>query len=343
MTLRSKLLPDGLGRLFLGALGASGLALACSLPLGVRSRTGTTDLLVLEQGRPALTLLGTSEVKQRVTVGNVGPYIAVSPSRALAALSVPEEGRVQLINVTRMRRASDLELGIDTRPSGLAFIDERRLLIGSANSGRIALYDTIYDRVIRVLESGGDSSTELAIQPSENTVWALDTVAGRVARLSWTRPELRRSPYLGDALSGLAHRPGSNELWVLSSASNRIIVLAKDSLLLIGEIPCAAGPVALAFDENDDAWVVCRDSDEVLRINAQTGALRARVAIPPGPGGVSAHPIDILIEPRARRAWIACPGSGSLQIIDQGIERCVAEVDGLLAPLRLMRAPNEDS
>lgn len=339
-------IPTAPGRLLLGAFGAAGLSLACALPAaqgpnaspGTAAQAGAASLFVLETGRPSLTLLGTLEVEQRVTVASGSSHAAVSPSGALGAISVPAQGRVQLLDIARMRRSGDIELGFHRRPSALAFIDEDRLLIGSEDSGLIALYHAAYGRVIRVLESGGSSSTEFAIDTSTATVWVLDTEAGQVARLGWTRPELRRSDHLGEALTGLAQRPNSNELWVLCSATDRIIVLSKDTLVLLGEIPCASAPVALAFDNEGDAWVVCRDSAEVLRIDARTGALRARISVPSGPEDQSPAPSNLLIDPDLRRAWITCPGTGTLQVVDMGIERCVAQVDELAVPTRLLRA-----
>jgi len=297
--------------------------------------------LVLEEGGPTLTLLGTSEVRQRVTVADGNASLVISPTGAIGALSVPEEGRVQLLDVERMRRGADIELGLNSQPSALAFIDEERLLIGSSASGKLSLYDGAYGRIIRVLETGAESTAELFLLPAEQTAWLLDSEAGRVTRLSWTRPELRRSEELGEGLTSLAKRPGSKELWVLSNTSDRIIVLEIDSLELLGEIPCAGGPSALAFDQHDDAWVACSESDEVVRFNAETGELLARISVPSSSEGIPARPVDILLEPESDRAWVACHGSGSLQIIDQVIERCVAEVDGLLQPARMKLAPHQ--
>jgi len=297
--------------------------------------------LVLEEGGPTLTLLGTSEVRQRVTVADGNASLVISPTGAIGALSVPEEGRVQLLDVERMRRGADIELGLNSQPSALAFIDEERLLIGSSASGKLSLYDGAYGRIIRVLETGAESTAELFLLPAEQTAWLLDSEAGRVTRHSWTRPELRRSEELGEGLTSLAKRPGSKELWVLSNTSDRIIVLEIDSLELLGEIPCAGGPSALAFDQHDDAWVACSESDEVVRFNAETGELLARISVPSSSEGVPARPVDILLEPESDRAWVACHGSGSLQIIDQVIERCVAEVDGLLQPARMKLAPHQ--
>lgn len=335
--------PQGrpLGRLLVSALGLAGLAISCALPANEGTREGTTGLLVLEEGGPTLTLLGTSEVRQRVTVADGNASLVISPTGAIGALSVPEEGRVQLLDVERMRRGADIELGLNSQPSALAFIDEERLLIGSSASGKLSLYDGAYGRIIRVLETGAESTAELFLLPAEQTAWLLDSEAGRVTRLSWTRPELRRSEELGEGLTSLAKRPGSKELWVLSNTSDRIIVLEIDSLELLGEIPCAGGPSALAFDQHDDAWVACSESDEVVRFNAETGELLARISVPSSSEGIPARPVDILLEPESDRAWVACHGSGSLQIIDQVIERCVAEVDGLLQPARMKLAPHQ--
>lgn len=326
-------------RLLSGALAlAMGLS-SCAAPPTSGPRDDATGLLVLEEGGPSVTLLGTSEVRQRVTVAAGNERLAISPSGALGALSVPLDGRVQLLDVERMRRGLDIELGMDSRPSALAFIDDGRLLIGSSISGQISLYDEAYGKVIRVIQTGAASTAELAVKPEEQMAWLLDSGAGRVLRFSWTRDDTRRSVELGDGLICLAHRPDSQELWVLSKDSNRVVVLQRDTLEVLGEIPCEGGPRALAFDLRGGAWVVCEDSDEVVRYDAQTGTELARIRIPAARDGERARPVDILLEPEADRAWVACHGSGSLQIIDQRIERCVAEVDGLRQPTSLCFAP----
>ena len=52
---------------------------------------------------------------------------------------------------------------------------------------------------------------------------------------------------------------------------------------------------------------------------------------------------SILLEPERGRAWVVCPGAGSLQIIDLKIERCVAEVGGLQRPIHMLHAPSAGS
>ena len=46
-----------------------------------------------------------------------------------------------------------------------------------------------------------------------------------------------------------------SQWWTVRRDDGVVGLVPMTSLELLGEIPCAGGPSALAFDQHDDAWV----------------------------------------------------------------------------------------
>ena len=295
-------------------------------------------LLVIERGSQALTSLGTSSPISRLSLAGESAHFALSPSGALGAISLQDEGRIQLLDITRMRRGQQIELGRDRKPADLEFIDEQRILIGSCDDGAVTLFDSDFAHAHQRLESGGQSATELVLELASKTFWVLDTTSGMIARMSWERSAVQRSVHLAEDLTGLFHKESEGELWTLSSSSDRIFILDDEDLSIKRELSCAGHPSSLAFERSGDAWVTCQSTNEIVKLDAETDSVKARVDIPLGEGGAAPLPTELLIDEEARLVRVVCPGSDSIQIIDMEIERCVADVQELRSPAKLTKS-----
>ena len=296
-------------------------------------------LLVIERGGPTLSSVGTLTSTEQISLAGAGDHFALSPTGTLGAVCLNKERRIQLIDLSKMRRGEQIELGLSRSPADIEFIDDERLLIGSASDGAVSLFDRDFGHAQQELDSGGMSATELVIELSTETFWVLDPISGMVARMSWIRSAVQRSSHLAADLSGLFYNEKGGELWVLSSEAGRIFVLNADDLALERELECADHPSGLAFDHSGDAWVAHQDSNEVLKLDAITGSVKSRVILPLGEAGESPHPSQLLIDDEGHRIHVVCPGSDSIQIIDIQLERCVASVDELRSPAALTKSP----
>jgi hypothetical protein len=295
-------------------------------------------LLVIERDGQTLTSLGTSSPIDQLSLAGESTHFALSPSGAIGAISLQNEGRIQLLDITRMRRAQQIELGRDRKPADLEFIDEQRLLIGSCDDGAVSLFDSAFGHAHQQLDSGGQSATELVLEPESSTFWVLDTISGMIARMSWVRSAVQRSVHLAEDLTGLFHKESERELWTLSSSSDRIFILDDEDLSIKRELSCAGHPSSLAFERSGDVWVTCQSTNEIVKLDAETAAVKARVAIPLGDDGAAPHPTELLIDEEARLVRVVCPGSDSIQIIDMEIERCVANLKELRSPAKLTKS-----
>ena len=297
------------------------------------------ELLVIERGAPALSSVGTLTSTEQISLAGAGDHFALSPSGALGAVCLNKERRIQLIDLSKMRRAEQVELGFSKSPADIEFIDNERLLIGSSSDGAISLFDRAFGHARQELDSGGQSATELVIDLSTDTFWALDPTSGMVARMSWVRSAVQRSSHLAEGLCGLFHNAREGELWALSNEPGRIFVLDAEDLSLLREFECDKAPSGVVFDGAGDAWLAHKSSNEILKLDPLTGDVKSRVVLPLGESQEPPKPSQLLIDEEGRLIHVVCPGSGSIQIIDMELERCVASVDELRSPAALTKSP----
>ena len=123
-----------------------------------------------------------------------------------------------------------------------------------------------------------------------------------------TRQEIANIPLPGEACAGLAARAGV--LWVPICGANDSRSLAKIDLegrtltRILPFGPDAEGGIAAS---GDTVWIVAGDQGHLLRIDARTGKVRQRIALPPR----SFNPL--LAE---GGLWITNPGGNRLIRID---------------------------
>lgn len=295
-------------------------------------------LFLLERRGPSLTALGRREPIERFSIPGDSSHLALSPSGSIGAISLCEEGRIQLFDIVRMRLGQQIELGRDSKPTDLKFIDEQRLLIGSKEDGVVSLYHSAFGHAHHQLDSGGHSATQLELDLETSTFWVLDSASGKIARMSWERSRVQRSAQLAETLDGLFHNKRGGEVWALSADADLLFVLDERDLSLKRELSCPGRPVSLAFDHSGDAWVACQDSSAVVKIDTETGAVKASIAIPFSHDGAPPVPTQLLIDQEALLVHVVCPGSDSIQVIDMEINRCVADVSNLRSPVELTKS-----
>ena len=296
-------------------------------------------LLVIERGVPTLSSVGTLTSTEQISLAGAGDHFALSPSGALGAACLNKERRIQLIDLSKMRRAEQVELGYGKSPADVEFIDNERLLIGSYSDGAISLFDRAFGHAHQDLDSGGQSATELVIDLDTETFWVLDPISGMVARMSWVRSAVQRSRHLAEDLRCLFYNEREGEVWALSSGPGRIFVLDARDLSLLRELKCAEAPSGVVFDSAGDAWVAHESANEILKLDPLTGDVKSRVILPLGESQEPPRPNQLLIDEERSLIHVVCPGSGSIQIIDMELERCVASVDELRSPAALTKSP----
>ncbi len=95
-------------------------------------------------------------------------------------------------------------------------------------------------------------------------------------------------------------------VWSVNPDNNSVSLINADDLTVIKEISVGKDPINVALDENNNAWITCRDSDELYVINSQ-GILQKRIALDKG-----SRPYGIVFTPDGKRGFVSTFGSGKI-------------------------------
>ncbi len=116
-------------------------------------------LLVIERGGPTLSTVGRLTSTEQISLAGEGDRFALSPSGSLGAVCLHKERRIQLLDLSKMRRGAQIELGLSKSPADIEFIDDERLLIGFSADGAFSLLDRAFGHAQQELDSGAQSAT----------------------------------------------------------------------------------------------------------------------------------------------------------------------------------------
>ncbi|TPN85116.1 PKD domain-containing protein [Aquimarina algicola] len=109
-------------------------------------------------------------------------------------------------------------------------------------------------------------------------------------------------------------------VWTANPDNNTVTLVNADNLSLIKEVSVGKHPTNIAIDENGNAWVTCRDSDEIYIINT-SGIVSSQIALPKG-----TQPYGIAFTPDGKRCFVSGFGSGELLELSSNTQKLVSSV-----------------
>ncbi|MGY3792864.1 PKD domain-containing protein [Aquimarina sp. 433] len=95
-------------------------------------------------------------------------------------------------------------------------------------------------------------------------------------------------------------------VWSVNPDNNSVTLINADNFSIIDEVTVGEDPVNIALDTNNNAWITCRDSDELYILNNQ-GILIKKIALDRG-----SRPYGIVFTPDGTRGFVSAFGSGEL-------------------------------
>lgn len=247
----------------------------------------------------------------------VGDYGAREPGNTLHVFALPSGAHERTI-----------DLGELTRPHGLAFLPDGRLLVTAEGARALVEVDVAAGEVLRVVTTGAEVSHMVAVAPGRGRAYVANIGAGSVSVVDLESFELVRNVETGAGAEGVAVRPGEAEVWVTNRGADTVTVLDAGSLEELAEIAVTGFPIRVSFTpDGARALVTAPREGDVALIDAESRSISKRVPIRlevPGDAdtlfgdafGESPTPIGILVRPDGRVAYVATSRADRIAVLD---------------------------
>lgn len=306
------------------------LSIVAALTLSGVVRAGEGTLIVLNKAESTASLidLDTGKEVKRVETG-AGPHeVAVSPDGRTAVVAdygQQEAGHtLSVIDIAAGTRSGTIELGSNTRPHGIAFLDDTHVLVTTEGSKSLVLVDLDKKQVAGTAVTGQETTHMVAIAPTLKRAFTANIGSGSVTAIDLESMKPIGNIETGTGAEGIDVSPNGAEVWVANREADTVTVIDAKSLEVVAQIPCATFPIRVKFTPNGRHVLVSNaQSGEVGVFDAKSRAEIARVKIEAKGGAEMLGsqgpvPIGIVIPRSGGMAYVAASNADIIAPIELG-------------------------
>ncbi|WP_167954881.1 beta-propeller fold lactonase family protein [Sphingomonas jejuensis] len=294
---------------------AAAIALTLALPAPAIADT----LVIGNKGENSVSFVDLESGREvrRTPTAAMPHEVALSPDGARAAVVAYGSNTIDLFDVASGRRIERIDMGANSRPHGLVWLPDGRLLTTAEGSSTLV---TILanapaetpDRIYAV-PTGGEQSHMLAVHEG-STAYVVNMKSGTVSVIDLDGQHDRRSFAAGTEPEGIALSADGRRIWVADRADAVVRVFDAETLAEVGRVPTGRTPIRVAISPDGTRAVVSNYASGDLTV-IDTAAMRAIRTIPVS-GTAEAKQVTLLF----------APGGGRIFVAETGHDR-IAEVD----------------
>lgn len=311
-------------------------------PMGGHARIATTDwgrsskqlraayapiLLVANRASHEVTFvdLARGEIVARIATGE-GPHLLsnVSDGRVLAtgygefprphAKPISRRppfvemlnSRVTLIDVMNQTVILDRAIEDCAKPHA-SWIVAQRAYVTCETEKRLLALDLKDGETVGSFDTRQEGSHVLGFDPESRTLAVSNTDSGSLTLINVDNGETRILD-LADGSEGLLVR--ADRIWVGNAWDGSVSVVDSHTASLVTQIDSVCNfPIALSSDQQEQVWVACFGSAELVSINSDTLVLGRRI-------GLDDQPLNILLHPGLALAYISFPRKNAIAEVD---------------------------
>lgn len=350
-------------------------AIAGLLLLGSGAPRAQT-LLVLNKAEGTVSLLDpdSGAIRATVEVGR-GPHeAAVSPDGKTAVVCNYGQSRpgstLSAIDVVAGKTTKTIDL-VDPepaapaaeprrfhRPHGIAFLDDRRVVVTAEAERRLLIVDVERGVVEAAIATRAETSHMVALAPGGKRAFVANIASGSVSVLDLDARAHVAVIETGAGAEGIAVHPTRPECWVTNRDADTVSVIDTEALAVVGEIACGSFPIRVQFTPDGAHALVSNAKsgavavidvaarrivrEVAMGVDAVADAADATADAAAGAGrvfggqfGDSPVPVGILVRPDGAVAWVANTQADIVTVIDlatwtvKGRLRAGREPDGM--------------
>ena len=308
---------------------ASFLLIAGALALAPADRVSADTLLVGNKSGQSVFLLDLASGEKRGEFATgVAPHeIVISPNGALAVVAdygaATSGNTLTVYDLARSSLARTVDLGAHTRPHGLTFIDDRRVLATTEGDGSLTEVDVIGGTVLRNVALGDGKPHMVAVAPDRSVAYVTQVDGGMVSVVDLASFEKLTDIRTGAGAEGIAVAP-DGEVWVSNRAADSVSVIDPASREVVATLASAGFPIRVVMTPDGNHVIVtnakaanlsvfARGSRELVKTIAlaEEGKTYKQTML-----GAAALPIGARVSPDGARVFAAVSGGDEIAVID---------------------------
>jgi YVTN family beta-propeller protein len=306
---------------------------------------GTLIVLNKAEASASLIDLATGKEVRRVQTGE-GPHeVAVSPDGATAVVAdygASQPGHtLSVIDVVNGVSLSQINLGMNTRPHGIAFLDDTRVIVTTEGSKSVVIVDIAEGEVVDTVVTGQEVTHMVAVAPNLNRAFTANIGSGTLTAIDLGEKKVIEHVETGSGAEGIDVSPSGTEVWVANRDANTVTVVHANTLEVFAQLECGQFPIRVKFTPDGRHVLVSNArSGEVAVFDAAKREEVARVKITAPEiegqemlGSQGPVPIGIIMPPNGGRAYVASANADIIATIELGTWK-------LGAPLKAGKEPD---
>jgi YVTN family beta-propeller protein len=305
-----------------GSPGPGPVTTGARAPAPAASAPATSPrLLVANKAEATLSILELPAGKElaRLPTG-VGPHeIALSPDGRRAVITNYGDknpgNSLTVVDLVGLSVIRTIELGDYRRPHGIAFVDDRRVVVTSEASASIVVVDVDAGAVERGIPTTQQGSHMLALAPGKQRVYVANMQSGSITPID-LGAAAPGEPVPAIALSeAIAVTPDGAEVWTASLGQNKIVIFDAPQLTRDGELEAAGAPIRLTPTPDGKTMIVSNAKASKLQLIDVATRTSAMIDLPPTSGDTAA-PVGTTVASDSKTAYVALVAQDRVAVID---------------------------
>jgi len=300
------------------------------------SAPGAGTLLVANKTDHTVDLVDPESGKSRATLptGKFPHEIAVSPSGKHAAISnygnrAAAGNSITVIDLGEQKVLRTIDLGENTRPHGMNWIEEDRLIVTTEGSKKLLIVDPGEGRILHEVGTAQEISHMVAVTPDGQRAFIGNIGSGSVTVVDLAKGKKIADIETGAGAEGVTVTPDGKEVWVGNRGSDTLTVIDASSLEILEQVPCEGVPIRVVSTANGKRILVsCASTGEVATFDRRTRKelVRRKLDLSTVPDaatrlfgdrfGESPVPVGLVVSPDDRIAWVAATQSDVIVVVD---------------------------
>src|SRR5258707_3942213 len=215
-----------------------------------------------------------------------------------------------IIDLEQRAHVGDIDLRPYIAPHTLRLAPDGMIYITCENSAVVAVIDRSTHKVVDAIDSGSTNGHRLVISPDRERLYTANEEDGTVSVIDLTRRKLLGKIKTPRPLAGIAIAPDGRTVVAVDDAQPSLFLIDTAEGCVTDEVRLEGVPKAaqIARYAPDDSFLA------VTSLNSGTVSLidpsfRQQTAIE-----VGSQPMDMAF--RGEELFVACPGDGSIHVID---------------------------
>ena len=281
--------------------------------------------------------LATGERRAEFETG-IGPHeVEISPNGRFAVVSNYGSRKdvgnsLTVLDWPAGEVAATIDLGENTRPHGMAFLPDGRLVVTTEGSDRLVVVDVATGTITQRIDVGEGVAHMVAASPDGSYAWVTNISAGTLEKVDLSLGEVVGTTATGAGAEGVGVARGGQEVWVTNRADDTVSVIDAESLETVALLASAGFPIRVDMTDDGRHALVTNARAATLSvfdIEQRTLVATVQIADPDVVYqetllGDAALPIGIASHPGGNWVYVAVSGANEVAVIDRSTWNVVA-------------------